>query len=798
MNQKHPKIKKGLDIGEPKIGRLVLAVPKPKSKAKKFVAMEDIRASFLNSDRDKKKIVKITGVIPSAAGESLIPKKLSSVAKTPELIPEIDTVKPETKPLVTTQPFISSLIIRQKSRIKLLPKTFTAFKLAALTVLCLIVSIPAMSAFEAHVVNVTAQLKEITPPTLTPPGSSVAWDDHNGGTNLSGNINVVMSDGYIDASDIYYTFGTGTIDPGTVPNPVCGQTGPNGGGGDKTLPQQLSINADTVIKAIACDGITGTAHSSYVNTKIYSFGQPVQNLVINEFLPNPTGTAAGNQGVSGGHNTGNGGEWVELYNNGTSTIDTDGFVLYDDFVPTTTPASQTWTTNSDFNSVPPPIEGSTTVSGGSVLLTAGSLSGTFEKVFDIGTNKKASWGNVTMANTITDPAALVCLSAATSDDGVNFTPYVSLGLNSCATASSTSISLSLASLPQSRFIKWQAAFSRNDATKALSLNSLSINYSFVDYNTYHELVITTDNTNNTLAPGTTIMDPGDFLVVYRDGNPNFDLDSQVNAASLYDGHLYLGAGLIDSHAYDLGGSVPVGNSIARIPNGSSNWVDPCPTPGAPNTADCLIPANVSTTTPDSLADATSTPDSTSTIISDTGATSTPDTATSTDISAGGSSVTATSTDATSTPEADGASDTTISTSTDASAQIPPPDNSTTTTVSTTSPDLSTITTPTPTPGTTVPGNNIDQAPADNSSGVSTPPVSPPPVSPPPSSDQSAPANPPVDNSDSSKQPDAITPPQQNQQPAVTPAPTSSGGDGSPPPPPPADPTPATADSSSGS
>ena len=159
----------------------------------------------------------------------------------------------------------------------------------AVALLCILVSVPAMSAFEAHIINVTAELKEITPPTLTPPVAGTAWDDINGGSGFPVNTDLAvgMDDAYPDAANIYYTFLSGTTTPDSVPDPVCGQIGPNGGGGAK--PQSLTINTTSVVKAIACDGSSPSSNKSYVNTKIYSFGDPVSALVINEFLPHPSG-----------------------------------------------------------------------------------------------------------------------------------------------------------------------------------------------------------------------------------------------------------------------------------------------------------------------------------------------------------------------------------------------------------------------------------------------------------------------------------------------------------------------------
>ena len=127
------------------------------------------------------------------------------------------------------------------------------------------------AAFESHMVNVTAAISQIDPPALTPPGN-IPWYNLVGGTDLTGTVDVFLSDADIDATHIYYTFGDGA-DPLAIPNPVCGQTGLNGGGGLKGDVEivPLSLVSTTTIKAIACDGDTSDAHHSVINTKVYTF-----------------------------------------------------------------------------------------------------------------------------------------------------------------------------------------------------------------------------------------------------------------------------------------------------------------------------------------------------------------------------------------------------------------------------------------------------------------------------------------------------------------------------------------------
>jgi len=94
----------------------------------------------------------------------------------------------------------------------------------------------------------------------------------------------------------------------------------------------------------------------------------------------------------------------------------------------------------------------------------------------------------------------------------------------------------------------------------------------------HELVITSANTNS----GNTTITGGGFLVVYRNGDVDFDLDNdEGDSLRLYNGHILDGAILIDSYTYTQ--AVTTDKSFARSPDGTGSWFDPLATPGGPNT-----------------------------------------------------------------------------------------------------------------------------------------------------------------------------------------------------------------------
>ncbi|MEK7630864.1 MAG: lamin tail domain-containing protein [Patescibacteria group bacterium] len=112
----------------------------------------------------------------------------------------------------------------------------------------------AFVAFEAHVVDVKAEVARIDPPVVTPAGGEYIEP-----------VDIIIDDSDTDATHIFYTL-TFTADPFGAPDPVCGDTF----GGPK--PQgPLQVTQDTVIKAIACDGAGSDAHGSFVTTEIYTF-----------------------------------------------------------------------------------------------------------------------------------------------------------------------------------------------------------------------------------------------------------------------------------------------------------------------------------------------------------------------------------------------------------------------------------------------------------------------------------------------------------------------------------------------
>jgi len=103
------------------------------------------------------------------------------------------------------------------------------------------------------------------------------------------------------------------------------------------------------------------------------------------------------------------------------------------------------------------------------------------------------------------------------------------------------------------------------------------NWMLYDSNDTHELYITPANTDS----GTTIVPAHGWLVVYRNGDGDFELNNNGDTVRLF--HQAIGSGglLIDSYTYP-GTQVTKGESFARVPDGTGSWIDPVATPGKKN------------------------------------------------------------------------------------------------------------------------------------------------------------------------------------------------------------------------
>mgnify|MGYP001579149452 FL=1 len=192
-------------------------------------------------------------------------------------------------------------------------KTFFIWKFSL--ALLLLVSIVPLSAFEAHITNVTATIFNIDPPVITPPGG-----------NYNGPVDIMIDDNDPDATHIFYTITPGT-DAGVAPDLACGVLP----GAAKPIGP-ITLSDDSVVKAIACDGPDGSAHHSLITTEIYDLtlkakieGRKYNDLDLSE------GLTVGDTTVEG---------WRVDLKIGTSTIattvtDATGYYAFNNLDPAT-------------------------------------------------------------------------------------------------------------------------------------------------------------------------------------------------------------------------------------------------------------------------------------------------------------------------------------------------------------------------------------------------------------------------------------------------------------------------------
>ena len=566
------------------------------------------------------------------------------------------------------------------------------FKMTAMTLVIMLSAVPFLSAYEAHIINVTAEIAFIEPPILTLPG---AVDNNSliGGTGLAGTVDVVMTDDDPDATYIFYTYGSG-LNPSTIPDPVCGEPNDADGGGDlKTELIQLSLTSDTVIKAIACDGADGLAHESIINTKVYDFDvlcPPTDvvfptNLAVLAAGDNPTNDdfiASANIIINGDLRSNNditasgGGANRNINGNATASgaVSVANYIISGSTTqgaPTTTlPDVQipTWQANAQAGGT---VNGSFVFPNGTSGIELGPTEIMGNLVFN-GSNSVTFagpvyvHGNLVIEQNTTltqDPAlgnnfvTIIVDGTIDIDNNVNFvgngsgdgsgafllisTAAAQAGDNAAIEISNDNSDLGDAVLYASngdihinanRVVLAVFATHGTSATNAAidfesnvtvnyrelpdqivcgeeidTLNQLLINeflpnptgsdidgefvelyngtnasidvnnYVLYDNNDANELIISTAN----VVAGVTTVDPGERLVVYRDGDADFELNnSGGDTVRLYNAAIGLGI-LIDQKVYTYS-PVPDNKSFSRVPDGTANWIDPDPTPGDPN------------------------------------------------------------------------------------------------------------------------------------------------------------------------------------------------------------------------
>ncbi len=573
-------------------------------------------------------------------------------------------------------------------------KIFSAVKMTALTCVIVLVALPLFSAFEAHIVNISAEIIRIDPPVVTPPGD-IGWYVLNGGMGLTGEVKVDFSSDDPDATHIFYTFGEGT-DPAVVPDPACGQAPGAGAGGGliETEILSLSLTSDTVVKAISCDGGDGFAHKSLTNTKIFSFcvDAPVafpQGLAVfaagaatatddvriasgtlvsasvrsnHDIRAEGTGsnrvisgdaTASGNLvnpanfNIAGSIATGTSPALLPdlnlpfWENRAASGGRVDGhFILPANLSGTVSMGPSEIEKNlsigaNDTVEITGPlyIKGNLSIASGARINAHASffdvfvpimVEGTIDIADDVvfsGAGPNGAFLLVSKAAALSGASSAIDLSAGSGDAGdallfalngeINvrdgrtlLAAFAKTGFESDnpAVRLQNNITVAFRPLPEAigcgasfvppaslvinEFIpnpagldnaakpdgEWVELFNGTNAD--IDASSMVL----YDSDDTHALPVTTANTDT----GGTIIPAHGYLVVYRNGDGDFELNNTADSVRLYSKAMADGGLLVDSNIYDYGSPAPDDKSFSRSPDGSASWIDPDPTPGQPN------------------------------------------------------------------------------------------------------------------------------------------------------------------------------------------------------------------------
>ncbi len=581
------------------------------------------------------------------------------------------------------------------------------FRASSAALVASLIALPLFSAFEAHVINVTATPVLLDPPVLTIPGD-IGWNNLVGGTDLAGQQVVSVTTDDPDAETVYFTYTTGTTSPAAVPEPTCGSVVVPGGTGPATTTPgavTFSFSENTVAKAVTCKQVGPSEYrQSLTNTKVYSFTDTCELPTV-DWPANLAVQAAGsgsdaddvlvhsdvtvNGSVRSNHD-------VDAFGGGTTRTVTGDVTASGDIEVANFNISGTAATGAPTSALPDvhiPELLAAAAAGGSVagsLVFPNNTPGIDLGPSDIagnlsfGSNSSTTirgtlhiHGNLTIASNVTvsqDPSmadqltAIVVDGLVSIDANVSFVKSGSQGafllVSRAAAVSGSGAAIETSSnnsdlgdvvlyaeqgdvhIHSNRTLLAAFGAHGTDASEpAVQLRSnVTVNYrplpgqlgcglppvranwlvinefvpnpagadegaagdpqdgewvelyngfpvpvdvagwALFDSNDSHQLLITSGNVMNTGTTSTsTVIAPGGFLVVYRNGNPDFSLQNTGDTVRLYNGST-TSFSLVDSHAYTYPGSgAPEDKSFTRMPDGTNNWVDPEPTPGEPNT-----------------------------------------------------------------------------------------------------------------------------------------------------------------------------------------------------------------------
>jgi len=448
---------------------------------------------------------------------------------------------------------IQCLKAKRSKRLKSKRVVFAVLKkviaLSCITGVVIISNLPLLDAYEAHIINVTAEIHKLDDPIFNPTSMSFCVMEEG--------VNVTSTDPDNGPVIVHYEIGVGTLNPDLVLDPDCNSPA---GAGDPSVAHIDITQQDTVIKAVTCtaDGL----HKGRVVYETYHFDL--------DLCPVVCGNCEGK--VSG----------LTLKYNGSQpdlirvVQKKDSGIVFESMVAPNEQFSFVGTVNGTLSTeitiYVDEIENTKIHTSCSELVGPNMVFGDFTIIAgesSVGGPLCPVFGDIVLNEFLPDPDG--------EEYGFDFgddSDYMPQG-------------------------EWIEIYNNSDNSFDLAgwyiRNSLESDA--------NKIVITNLNT----VPASTVIGAKNWLVVYMNKAILNNMGDTVrlfdNSNRLIDLYVYTTDSDYcdieptpgDDNSTDTFGScagVPPNKSYARIPDGTDDWVDPIPTPGTPNKVEDLADSDL--------------------------------------------------------------------------------------------------------------------------------------------------------------------------------------------------------------
>ena len=422
---------------------------------------------------------------------------------------------------------------KKSKRLKSKKVIFAMFKkviaLSCISGVVVISNIPLLDAYEAHIINVTAEIRKLEDPVFDPLSMGFCVMEEG--------VDVTSTDPNDGPVVVHYEVGAGTLDPDLVLDPDCDSPA---GTGDPSTAHLDITQQDTVIKVVTCtaDGL----HQGRVVYEAYHFDPNLCPVVC--------GDCEGKVSILTLKYNGSQASLIKVVQK------KDGGVVFENIVEP----------NGQFS-------------------FAGTVNGTLSTEITIYINDVENTKIHTSCSELIGPnmsfGDFTIIAGESSGGGALCPVLGDIVLNEFLPNPDCEDN---ALMPDGEWVELY----NND-----SFNIDVAGWYLYDNNDSQSLKIAlsnSDNNSNILDTGETVVPAHGWLVVYVNGKYDDWLNNTGgDSVRLYNNEISTGM-LIDSHTYIS--NALSGKSYARIPDGTGAWVDSIPTPGTPNKVEDLANSGI--------------------------------------------------------------------------------------------------------------------------------------------------------------------------------------------------------------